>query len=113
MCGGAFTPDHEARYVYRARAMRAGLAEGFAVFEGETPVSCAFITAQNLDSCLLGDVFTAPERRGRGYASAAVCAAARAALGKGKTPYILCEERMKGFYERLGFSVSRQPSADS
>ena len=103
MGGGRLTPDNETRYVYRARALRDGLAKGFCVKTDGAPVSFAYIVAGNMDSCLLGDVFTVPEMRGRGYGTAAVLAAANAALQNGQTPYALCEPGTAGFYGRMGF----------
>ena len=99
LSGGKRSPDDEIRYVYRARAMREGLAEGFGIKENGTLVSFAFIVAQNEDSALLGDVYTRPEYRGKGYASAAVLACAAAAR---TDAYVLCAEENGGFYEGLG-----------
>ena len=96
------SPDDEARCVYRIRAMRAGLAKGYGVKDNGTLLSFAFIVAQNEDSALLGDVYTRPAYRRRGYASAAVRACAAAAAQK--TAYVLCEEENVRFYERLGFT---------
>ena len=100
--GKKMTPDEEARYVYRARAMRDGLAKGFGVKENGRPVSFAFIVAQNEDSALIGDVFTVPAFRGRGYGGACVLACA-AAAGPEKNAYVLCEEKNRDFYQKLGF----------
>ena len=101
--GGSETlsPDNEARYVFRARALREGLSQGFGVKENGRLISFAFLVAQNENSALLGDVFTRPAYRGKGYASAAVLACVAAA---GKDVYALCEEKNVSFYERLGFS---------
>ena len=100
---GDLSPANEARYVYRARALRDALALGFCVKENGAPVSFAYITAQNKDTALLGDVFTVPPARGRGYARRCVKACVRAALQNNKTPYVLCEAHMEGFYRELGF----------
>ena len=102
---GASSPANEARYVYRARALRDGLALGFCVKENGEPVSFAYITAQNEDTALLGDVFTVPSARGRGCARRCVRACVRAALRNNKTPYVLCEKHMEGFYREIGFSA--------
>ena len=99
------TPGNEARYVYRARAMRDALAAGFGVKINGAPAAFAFIVAQNKNSALIGDVFTLPEHRGRGCAKRTVSAAVRAALLSGRTPYVICEEKMTGFYKNLGFTL--------
>ncbi len=101
--GGTISNANAERYVYRARAMREGLAAGWGIKKDGKLISFAFISAQNEDHALLADVFTAPEWRGRGYASRCVLAAVRAALSAGKTPFLLCAPRMKRFYTRLGF----------
>lgn len=100
----ALSPDEEARYVYRARAMRDGLACGYGVKEKGDLCAFAFLTAQNETAALLGDVFTAPAYRGRGYAAASVLACAAKALRDGKTAWALCEEKNLGFYRKLGFT---------
>ena len=103
--GGTLSPENEARYVYRARAMREGLAAGFGVKEDGALRAFAFIVAQNENSVLIGDVFTRPAYRGRGYASAAVTACAAAARGDA---FILCEEKNAGFYKKLGFGEAAE-----
>ena len=94
------SPDDEARYVYRARAMREGLAKGYGVKENGKLISFAFIVAQNENSALIGDVFTRPEKRSRGLAAACVQACAAAAK---KEAFVVCEEALVGFYEKHGF----------
>ena len=101
--GGTLSNANAERYVYRARALREGLAYGYGVFTEGALASFAFISAQNEDCALLADVFTMPECRGRGYASRCVLETVRAALTAGRTPYLLCTEEMRPFYARLGF----------
>ncbi len=95
-------PDDESRCADRMRAMRDGLASGFGVKEKGRLVSFAFITARNETSALLGDVFTRPACRGRGYAAACVRACVAAA---NRDVYLLCEAEMTGFYGKLGFAA--------
>ena len=104
---GTLTAANEARYVYRARALRDGLALGFCVKEDGAPVSFAYITAQNKNAALIGDVFTLPPYRGRGYARRNVLACAREAVLSGKKAYIVCKEETAGFYLRMGFERMR------
>lgn len=96
------SPDDESRCADRMRAMRDGLASGFGVKEKGRLVSFAFITARNETSALLGDVYTLPSYRGRGYAAACALACAAAA---NREVYLLCEKPLTGFYEKLGFAV--------
>ena len=105
---GTLSPDNEARYVYRARALRDGFAAGFCIKEGADLAAFACITAQNGDTALIGDVFTRPAYRGRGYARSCVSACVRLALEQAKTPYVLCADRMAVFYEGMGFANDGQ-----
>lgn len=93
----------EERYVYKARCMRDGFSFGFGVKEDGKLLSFAFIVAKNEDTCLLGDVFTVPERRNEGLSRACVHACVRKALEERKTVYTLCEEKNLAFYHRLQF----------
>ncbi|MBQ7637301.1 MAG: GNAT family N-acetyltransferase [Clostridia bacterium] len=101
--GGVLSPANEERYVYRARTMRDGFSFGFGVKEENSLVSFAFITAKNLDSCLIGDVFTVQEFRNIGFASRCVLSAAGKSLEMNCEPFVLCEEKNKSFYKKLGF----------
>jgi len=55
----------------------------------------------------IGGVSTAPEHRGRGYATAALEAAARFAFDdlRVEIGMLFCDERMVPFYERLGWRL--------
>ncbi len=97
----SLSPDDENRCVDRMRAMRDGLAAGFGVKENGRLLSFAFITACNETSALLGDVYTRPAYRGWGYAAACVLACVAAA---NRDVYLICEEPLTGFYEKLGFA---------
>ena len=100
---GVLTAANETRYVYRARAMRDGFAAGFGTKENGRCVGFAYITAANTDSGLIGDVFTLPEARGRGFAKQNVLACVRWCADRGKRAYLLCEPRMAPFYAGFGF----------
>jgi len=104
--GGKLSPANEKRYVYRARLMRDGFSRGFGIKKEGLLASFAFVAAENTDSCLIGDVFTLPEYRGRGYAKTCVLTAVQSCLNKTKSAYILCDREMTDFYRRMGFAVS-------
>ncbi len=103
LAGGKLTAADEDRYVFKAKCLLDGFYCGFCVREEGELVSMAAIVARNEDSALLGDVFTRPDRRGRGLAARCVAAAARCAARQNKTLWALCEEQNVPFYEKLGF----------
>ena len=103
LSGTPLSPDAEARYVYRARALREGLARGCGIKEAGKLVSFAYIVAENEDSALLGDVFTLPQYRGRGYASACIRRLDLDAAARGKTLWTLTEKENLDFYAALRF----------
>ena len=105
--GGFLTPENELRYVYRARALREGLACGFGIKENGALAAFAYITAQNVTCAMLGDVYTLPAFRGRGYAHKTAAACVRAALAAGKRPVLVCAPEMRGFYKKMGFEVMK------
>ncbi len=98
-------PGYEdgARYVYKARLLRDGFYRGYCVYENGALVSAAATVAENEDSALLGDVFTRPDYRGKGYASACVASVCATALTRRKTAWALCENETVPFYKKPGF----------
>ena len=103
LAGGKMTAADEDRYVYKAKCLLDGFYAGFCVREEDGIVGMAAIAAQNEDTALLGDVFTRPDRRGRGLAARCIAAVARCAAQKHKDLWALCEEKNVPFYEKLGF----------
>lgn len=99
------SPANEERFVYRARLMRDGFSFGFGIKKENELVSFAFIAAMNDDSCLLGDVYTAPEHRNKGYAKKCILGAVKKCLEMSKQAYILCEKEMAEFYRKIGFDI--------
>jgi predicted N-acetyltransferase YhbS len=73
--------------------------------EGGTLLSSLIVYDLGGPAAGLGSIATAPERRGRGYASALVGAAAGAIEGAGKRRVFLFSDIGPEFYERLGFRV--------
>ncbi|MBR0508592.1 MAG: GNAT family N-acetyltransferase [Clostridia bacterium] len=101
----------EIRYVRRVKAMNRGLCAGVGCFDGSGAlVSFAWITAQNRDTALIGDVFTVPEARGNGLARSCILTLCRRALDDGKTPYVLCRDERVTFYEEIGFREEKKQS---
>ncbi len=96
--------DDEKRYVARLRAVNRGFAKVFAVYEKEKMISVSAISAQNKEYCLIADVFTHPDFRGKGYAQKCINACIAYALSVNKTPFLFCEEGMRSYYEKLGFT---------
>jgi predicted GNAT family acetyltransferase len=68
----------------RAAAIDAALASGaLLVWEDGAPVCMVGVSPRVAGAVRVGPVYTPPEQRARGYASSAVAAASRRALGQG------------------------------
>ena len=93
----------ERRYVFRARAVNAGLAETFALYEGGQLAATASLCAKNERYALLGDVFTVYRYRYQGYATKLVNACVAKAQEQGLTPILYCHKDLRKFYKRMGF----------
>ncbi|MCF8257724.1 MAG: GNAT family N-acetyltransferase [Flavobacteriales bacterium] len=62
----------------------------------------SFVTLKKMGPvCELGTVHTDVRFRGKGLASSLI----RSVLNANGGVYVLCAERLKGFYEQLGFSI--------
>lgn len=94
----------EIRYVHRVRASAVGFAKVFGICDGNgSALSVASIVAENEKYALIGDVFTHPNSRNRGFAAAACLACCRCAMQKGKTPWLICSPETSAYYSRLSF----------
>ena len=93
----------ERRYVARLRAVNAGLAETFGIYEDGRLASTASICAKNERYALIGDVYTVYQYRYQGYASRLTQACVARARQQGLTPVLYCEKSMRKFYRKLGF----------
>ena len=91
------------RYVFRARAVNAGLSEVFALCEDGQIAATAGINAKNERYALIGDVFTVYQYRYQGYATRLTKACVARAQKQGLTPVLYCEKNMRKFYRKLGF----------
>ena len=109
MLGGGMLSrrSQELHYVYMRRCLNRGLAAAFCVYLNGEPVSCAMIGAENERFALIGNVYTLPSHRGRGYASAALAACEAFAAEQGKTPVLYCEKKTAAFYRGRGYRKVR------
>lgn len=89
--------------------IRHGLGEIWTVQQGEKTACTAGIYHQNKRAALIGSVATGTEFRGKGYASALICALAQKASAQGQMPYIVCENRYAvQVYQKAGFVLAGQ-----
>ena len=95
----------ERRYVFRARAVNAGLSEVFALYEDGQLAATACLFAKNGRYALIGDVFTVYQYRYQGYATMLVNACVARAQEQNLTPILYCDKRMKKFYRKMGFGL--------
>jgi len=98
--------DEEIRYVRYMKAINASLAAVFGIEKDGKFVSFAAVSASNRDTALIGDVFTLPEHRKKGFGAECVKACINFCAQQNKTPFVFCEEKNKKFYENLNFEVS-------
>lgn len=99
------TPNDKAerRYVFRARAVNAGLSEVFALYEDGAFASTACLFGKNDRFALIGDVFTVYPYRYQGYATKLVNACVARAQEQHLTPILYCHKDLRKFYRRMGF----------
>lgn len=102
----SLSADEEVRYVRYMKAINASLAAVFGMQEDGKYVSFAAVSASNKTDALIGDVFTLPEYRNKGYAAQCIRACISFAVKNNKTPFVFCEEKNKNFYEKLNFEVN-------
>lgn len=99
----ALNEKTERRYVARLRAINAGLAETYGIYEDGRIASTASVCAKNERYALLGDVYTVYRYRYQGYAARLTQACVARARQQGLTPVLYCEKSMRKFYRKLGF----------
>lgn len=76
--------------------------------DGRRPVAMARRQAANAGSARIGPVYTPPELRGRGYASAVTAIATRDVLDEGAVPVLFADTAnpvSNGIYRRLGYEI--------
>ncbi len=93
----------ERRYVFRARAVNAGLSEVFALYEDGQLAATACLFAKNERYALIGDVFTVYPYRYQGYATRLVNACVAKAQEQHLTPILYCHKDLRKFYRKMGF----------
>ena len=103
----------ERRYVFRARAVNAGLAEVFALYKDGNLAATACLFAKNERYALIGDVFTVYQYRYQGYATRLVNACVAKAQSQNLTPILYCHKSMKTFYSKMGFRVFQKETGNS
>lgn len=102
-------PPFESWYVDVSHRMRHSCCRLVGFEENGEAVACAMTTAECSRSALIGAVATAPQARGRGYASANVLSLAHALLAEGKTVLLSPKnEAARALYERIGFVACGQ-----
>lgn len=101
---GADIPPFDVWYADVHHRLRRGRFGAAAVQREGRAVSCALVSAQTDRAVLLGGVATAPQVRGKGFASACVTALTCAEQAAGREVYISPKnEPAAALYRRLGF----------
>lgn len=94
----------DAAYVDLSHRLRHGFCHAAALrSEGGALCTAAMTVAESGSDALIGGVCTLPEARGKGMASAAVRVLCERLTQKGQTVFLLAENKLIPFYERLGF----------
>ena len=98
------TPQDEAALVFRIRAVNAGLSDVFTLSDDAGRLcACAHIMAKNRRYALIGNVYTAPDCRGRGMAGTLLAACEARAAEEGLLPVLYCRKEMAPFYKARGY----------
>lgn len=97
--------DDERRYVLRLRAVNAGLAAVFGIMEEGRLVSSASVSSMNDKYAVIADVFSDEGYRCRGFARRCLMSAVGFSLSRGRSPVLLCDEKMCSYYEKAGFII--------
>ena len=92
-------------YVHLSLLKRRGIGRFVGIYENEKLISTAGIYAQDKTHALIAGAATAHNHRGRGLAGELVAALAAEATASGKIPFLLCDDKLCGWYEGLGFTA--------
>lgn len=95
--------DDKIRYVNTLHCKNKGYCRFFGITENDTLISVSAVTAENDKYALIGNVFTIPGERNKGFAGICVKKCIEFSLSQGKTPFLYCNENMKDYYKKLGF----------
>ncbi len=87
--------------------LRHGLIRGKCVEADGRIASVALTSGETGSSAVLSGVATLSGYRGRGYASGAAGALSRELTENGKRVYVIVRPELTGFYERIGFGVTK------
>lgn len=104
----AGTDEKELMFVYFSRAMNAGLSAAFGEYDEGSLCAAAQILAKNRRCALIGNLFTRPDRRGRGSASRLLAACETEAAKEGLRPVLYCLPAMERFYAARGYRTVDQ-----
>lgn len=96
--------DAEMRYVYRVRSVNKGYAKVYAFFIQKMIAATASISSMNEKYAYIGDVMVHPRLRTKGIGRICVDCAIYHCLTHGLIPFLRCDEEMRPFYEKLGFT---------
>jgi predicted GNAT family acetyltransferase len=86
---------------------------GFALWEDGEPVSMAGWGSPTPNGMRIGPVYTPPERRGRGYGSAATAAASAEQLAAGRTFCFLYTDLSNPTSNKIYMDIGYEPVCDS
>ena len=90
-------------FVRRCRAVNHGSGVTFGVVQNGEVLSTGSVIASDRKTALIGDIFTLPACRCRGYAALVLDACVAWAVSRNRTPVLLCREEMYGYYRKRGF----------
>lgn len=85
---------------------------GIYLWDDDGPVSCASVGARTPNGARIGPVYTPPERRGRGYASACVAGASQAGLDAGLSFLFLFTDLANPTANRIYQTIGFEPVRD-
>lgn len=103
---GNMTHGDELRYTFRVRCANRDLAAVYGIYDSENSLlSTASIIAVNEKYALIGDIYTRPDVRGHGFASALLQHCSRRIMQRNRAPFLLCDESMTKFYKNNGASI--------
>lgn len=96
--------DEEQRYVARVKAVNKGLAKVYVFCVVKLIAATASISSMNEKYAYISDVYTHHRFRERGLAKICIDCALHYCISNGPIPFLRCNEEMRPYYEKLGFT---------